>query len=120
MLLKMGDGEKIQVGEGVDYIRGLSTEEGAKPSANFCHRSLIVFSICFNWTVFFTIEVGKFLWPQCIKFNLTIILLKRDLHLIPHAPSRNTEEEKCYEMFNTFKPFIGSAKSCLEYKQIIF
>lgn len=112
MLLKMGDGEKIQVGEGVDYLRGLSTEEGAKPSANFCHRSLIVFSICFNWTVFFTIEVGKFLWPQCIKFNLTIILLKRDLHLIPHAPSRNTEEEKCYEMFNTFKPFIGSAKSC--------
>ena len=48
MLLKMGDGEKIQVGEGVDYIRGLSTEEGAKPSANFCHRSLIVFGICFN------------------------------------------------------------------------
>ena len=44
----MGDGEKIQVGEGVDYIRGLSTEEGAKPSANFRHRSLIVFSICFN------------------------------------------------------------------------
>lgn len=49
------------------------------------------------------IETEKTLRLQCIILNGTIISLKHDFHLIlPTAPG-NKKEEKCYEMFSTFK-----------------
>ena len=35
-------------GKNISGGGGLPTEEGANPSANFCHHSLLVFSTCFN------------------------------------------------------------------------
>ena len=52
---------------------------------------------------FFTIEIENYLRLSCFKLKVTIISLNPGFLSTPLAVQGNTEEEKRYEVFHTFR-----------------